>query len=101
MNKYILDEAGNPHPEEDLLKWALWFEKSDSRRVDHTRIGDSTVSTVFLGLDHGWEDGEVILWETMVFGGPLDQHRWNAAPETGTMPKECTAPWLKGLKHNE
>ena len=73
MNKYILDEAGNPHPEEDLLKWAQWFEKLDSRRVDHTHIGDSTVSTVFLGLDHGLEDGEAILWETMVFGGPLDQ----------------------------
>jgi len=31
------------------------------------------VSTIFLVLDHGWhEGGPPILWETMVFGGPLD-----------------------------
>jgi hypothetical protein len=37
-------------------------------------IGDAKVSTVFLGLDHSFsEDGPPILWETMVFGGELDQ----------------------------
>jgi hypothetical protein len=29
------------------------------------------VSTVFLMMDHGWSDVPV-LFETMVFGGPLD-----------------------------
>lgn len=37
-------------------------------------IGEAKVSTVFLGFDHGWE-GEPVLWETMVFGGPLDQEQ--------------------------
>jgi hypothetical protein len=27
---------------------------------------------VFLGLDHSFRQGPPILWETMVFGGPLD-----------------------------
>jgi hypothetical protein len=40
-------------------------------------VGDGfhiLVSTVFLGLDHGWGDDEdPLLFETMVFGGPNDQ----------------------------
>lgn len=32
------------------------------------------MSTVFLGLDHSHTSkGLPVLWETMVFGGPLDQ----------------------------
>lgn len=35
-------------------------------------IGPARVSTVFLGLDHNFGgDGPPILFETMVFGGPL------------------------------
>lgn len=30
------------------------------------------MSTVFLGLDHNFSGGEPILFETMIFGGPLD-----------------------------
>lgn len=44
-----------------------------SRRVALTEFDDgSYVSTVFLGLDHSF-DGSKILFETMVFGGPLHQ----------------------------
>jgi hypothetical protein len=35
-------------------------------------IGEVRVSTVFLGIDHAWE-GPPLLFETMVFGGPLDE----------------------------
>lgn len=31
------------------------------------------VSTVFLALDHSWDGGPPVLYETMIFGGPLDQ----------------------------
>lgn len=36
------------------------------------------VSTVFLGFDHGWGDGPPIVFETMIFHGPLsdEQHRY-------------------------
>lgn len=74
---YILNEHGNPVPEPDTLKWAKWFEKSN-RVVGYELIGESRVSAVFLGIDHGGfccSTGEYrpILWETMIFGGPLDQ----------------------------
>lgn len=72
-DKYILGTSGNPVPEENLLVWAQWFENNPARRiVKKTRIGDSEVSTVFLGLDHsfGHESGPLI-YETLVFGGSL------------------------------
>lgn len=36
------------------------------------------VSTVFLGLDHGWSmvPQPPVLFETMIFGGPLDDEQW-------------------------
>ena len=36
-------------------------------------VGDVTVSTAFLGLDHQFADaGPPHLFETLVFGGPFD-----------------------------
>lgn len=55
-----------PVPCDDLLKWARWFEKRRFRRVRVTHIGDVWISTVFLGLDHGW-GGVPMLFETMIF----------------------------------
>lgn len=54
----------------DLLEWAVAFEKMD-RRVAQTSINGANVSTVFLGLNHGF-GGEPLWFETMVFGGLLD-----------------------------
>lgn len=75
FGKYILDKDGNPVAEHDLLKWAQWIETAE-RHVDDTYVptldGEIRVSTVFLGLDHNFSGvGEPILYETMVFGGPL------------------------------
>jgi hypothetical protein len=57
----------------DLMTWARWFEDHrDEKRVALDHIGESKVSTVFLGLDHNWGEGPPLLFETMVFGGPLD-----------------------------
>lgn len=48
--------------------------KRDNWCVGRTSVGkDVQVSTVFLGLDHGYGEGPPILFETLVFGGPLDQ----------------------------
>lgn len=75
-DKYILDQHGNPKPEADLIAWAIWFESSRKNRiVKQNFIGESKVSTIFLGLDHSWSGGKPILWETMVFGGKLDQEQ--------------------------
>lgn len=78
MSKHwILDERGKPVPEEDLAKWASWFGKSPDRVVKQEMVGESRVSTVFLGIDHSFNPlaQEPVLWETMVFGGELDQEQ--------------------------
>jgi hypothetical protein len=52
----------------DLLAWGRWFEKVDSRRVGWTARGRVQISTVFLGLDHNFENtGDPVLFETMIF----------------------------------
>ena len=57
-----------PVPVFDVLEWAIWFEANPKARlVAKTMVGPLTVSTVFLGLDHGRGD-RTILFETMVFG---------------------------------
>ena len=70
MGKYIL-EGREPVPCEDLFKWGAWFESAKRHVADDT-IGDVRVSTVFLALDHSFREGRPQLFETMVFGGPLD-----------------------------
>lgn len=77
-DKFILNENRIPVPV-DLLTWARWFETAD-RRVCRTEHGEGDkkviVSTVFLGLDHRFgTEGPPLLFETMVFGGPLDQEQ--------------------------
>lgn len=75
-DKYILDDEGNPVPEDDLTKWGEWFESiGDGRRVERTCIGDVEISTVFLGLDHGYGSGPPMLYETMIFGGEHDSYQ--------------------------
>jgi hypothetical protein len=57
----------------DQDTWARWLTSTD-RHVASTELApDSLVSTVFLGLDHSWGHGPRQIFETMVFGGPLDQ----------------------------
>ena len=55
----------------DLRVFGQWFETAD-RRVALETIGEAQVSTVFLGFDHSYGEGPPLLFETMVFGGPLD-----------------------------
>src|SRR5688572_15203324 len=54
LDEYITWRKANP-------------ETVDERRVRETRWGPFWISTVFLGLDHRWDEGEPILFETMVF----------------------------------
>lgn len=52
-----------------------WAALNNTQRLWSDQIGDIDISTVFLGLDHGRFGGIPILFETMVFGGPDDQHQ--------------------------
>lgn len=73
MTKYVLNELGEPIPATSLYQWAAFMEDGKNRVLAKTSLGDDcTVSTVFLGLNHAFEEGaDPILWETMVFGGVL------------------------------
>ncbi len=73
---YVLDDAGEPLAVDDVLVWAQWFEVAKNRVVQQNTIGGVKVSTVFLGLDHNFGDSLApVLWESMIFGGPLDQEQ--------------------------
>lgn len=53
-----------------------FVSKEGSRRVALDDINGATVSTVFLGIDHRYgPDGPPVLFETMVFGGELNQEQ--------------------------
>jgi hypothetical protein len=71
-NLYILD-GHVPVICNDLMKWAQWSKTAD-RTVAKTILKNCRVSTVFLTINHNFEqDGEPVLFETMVFGGKHDQ----------------------------
>jgi hypothetical protein len=71
---YILD-GRIPIPCADFITRARWFQASD-RHVAKTDFGDVRVSTVFLGLDRSFGHGPPLLFETMIFGGPFDQDKY-------------------------
>lgn len=73
LKHYALDADNQVIEIADLIAWAHWFEHAN-RIVGYTQItSEIYVSTVFLGLDHRiWGEGPPLLFETIIFGGPLD-----------------------------
>lgn len=71
MSDYY-DREGNP------ISFERYIEITKDQRKDPKRValdvlpGDVRISTVWLGLDHGWGEGLPVIFETLVFGGPLD-----------------------------
>ena len=61
-----------------VARWAEMMESAD-RVVGNTMIGETRISTVFLGIDHGLDASRPLFFETMVFGGPLDQAQWRCS----------------------
>lgn len=84
VDHFILD-GHDPVAVESWEQWSEWMTehkyaprragRADDCRVARTEIDGVRVSTVFLGIDHGYDTGEPILFETMVFGGELDQEQ--------------------------
>ena len=71
-------EGKTPKPAGNLVEWARWFDDPSSNRTVGNWQGKrgSSVSTVFLGLDHNFGgDGPPLLFETMVFGGLFDDEQ--------------------------
>ena len=74
MKNYILNDDGTCRKAE-LLEWACWYETA-KRHIGKTTIGKVQVSTVFLGIDRQFGEGPPLLFETMIFGGSLDENQW-------------------------
>ncbi len=69
--KYILvDKVPVSCP--DLMRWGRFMQDAD-RHAAQTMVKGVRVSTVFLGLDHNWDGGPPVLFETMIFGGEHDE----------------------------
>lgn len=68
LQHYILDEERNIIPV-DLMTWAKWLDRPGNKRtIDRTKKGKLVVSTVFIGLDHGYrEEDEPLIFESMFF----------------------------------
>lgn len=72
------DRSGQPI---GMMEWAT--EMEGNRRVAADEVDGVRVSTVWLGLDHSFGGGCPLIFETMVFGGPLDmeQDRYSTEAE--------------------
>lgn len=79
------------------------FAAMDVRGPEHrvgewlSKSGKVRVSTIFLCIDHGWGEGPPIIFETMVFGGPLDQEQWRYSTEAQALAGHARA--IKWVKH--
>ena len=82
MDGYILDDKNEPVRENDNTKvWGWRDDNQDRVRLRRETVSeDVDVSTVFLSMDHSWDNGAPVLWETMIFGGEWDQymHRYTS-----------------------
>lgn len=70
MTPFIFNQAGQAMT---YAAWATAFQDSETRQVAAAVIDGALVSTVWLDLDHSVGDGPPLIFETMVFGGPLDE----------------------------
>lgn len=71
---YLLDDAGNPVPTDDMSAANALLRDVAKRRVARDDIGGAIISTVFLSLDHQYDaGGPPLVFETLVIGGPMDQ----------------------------
>ncbi len=73
IGSYVLDEQGDPQPEQDILVWAYWYASAE-HQVALSEFAWGRVSTVFLGRDMYAPFPKDLdsthrprLWETMVF----------------------------------
>lgn len=70
MEHSYYDRQGRPI---SMEQWSTEFALE--RHIDVTDLGTlGRVSTVFLGLNHAYFGGPPMIFETMIFGGPMDEY---------------------------
>lgn len=87
------DRQGNPIT---LEQWSRMFGDEEYKRIAKTDLpGGGHVSTVWMGLDHGF-GGLHLIFETMVFGHPgadNEQERYSTEQEARAGHEEMVAKW--------
>ena len=94
---YLLDADHNV-VKATLDEWSKMFDDAESRQVDFTKLPNGfDVSTVFLGMNHNFYEGEPLLFESMVFAkgshDDLDQRRYTTWNEAVAGHKEMVELW--------
>lgn len=86
MQMYILDKDNHPVLTDDVKVFGECFKNNDKRRVGLDETNGYMISTIFLGLDHGYGSNGPILFETLIKDlstGEQDvvqrYHTWNEA----------------------
>lgn len=82
------DRAGRPISERDWMvkfgsqeyKVVGWWSNRGGNKLAN-REAELIVSTIWLGLNHGWGHNALQIFETMIFGGEYDQDRARYATE--------------------
>ena len=95
MGYYILDDRDGPVKSSsgEAYQWSI--DRPYRKIVGLTRFPDGTrVSTVFLTLDHGWNGGPPVLWETMIF----DNDSYDDWQERYTSYKDAVIGHLAAVK---
>lgn len=59
------DREGRPL---ELMEWAELNKSRAYSTLARTELGQLWVSTIWLGIDHGWNGGPPVIFESMVFG---------------------------------
>lgn len=85
-----------------LKEWALLLEDKKHKRVASDTTGKYWVSTVWLGLDHSFEGGIPLIFETMVFEKDkdgtvnyrdLEMERYHTLKEANEGHKKMVKKW--------
>jgi hypothetical protein len=76
MRKYYILNDNKEPIEADLKEYCKFLDILENKIVKQETIGNTKISTVFLGQDIGNGIGAPILFETMCFGGILDNEQW-------------------------
>lgn len=71
MSYYRITDCEGKLKDATLEEWAKWFDSKD-RIIGKTFIGDILVSTICLGINHGYL-GKVLWFETMIFSGEFSE----------------------------
>lgn len=68
LKLWMLDDERRPVPTTDFSEWCRWLDEAGYPvRVAETTLPRHVVSTVFLGVNHRYDDGLPLLFETMVW----------------------------------